>query len=166
MFPKKSAQLQKRYLRRCLTKGDEVTVKEWVTQVLNLNEYLKVFPTVNGVSQQALNDTEVMEILEYGVLTTYRREFTVQGLKPLTQGLKKFIDFCSRLEYCELTMEQPIPKKVSFPDETVIPKRKRKRSKIKKQVSGIRMQYCKLHGENNLHSTLECFELNRRKKKG
>ena len=118
-----------------------MTVKECVAQVLELNEYLKEFPAVNGVREQPLNDAEVMEILEYGVPSAYRREFTVQGFNPLTQRLKKFIDFCSQLESCKLTMEEPILKKVSFTDKTIIPKRKHKRSKSKKQSSGIRMQY-------------------------
>ncbi len=95
VFPEKAAQLQKRYLRRCLTKSPSLTVKEWVVRVLELNEYFKEFPKVNGTREQPLNDAEVMEILEYGVPSSYRREFTVQGFDPLTQGLKKFIDFCS-----------------------------------------------------------------------
>ena len=81
------------------------------------------------------------------------------------QGLKKFIDFCSQLESCELTIEQPIPKKVSFLDEMVIPKCKRNKSKIEKQISGIWTHYCELHGENPLHNMSECFELNRCKKR-
>ena len=115
--------------------------------------------------EQPLNDAEIMEILEYGVPSMYRKEFTVQGFDPLTQGLKKFIDFCSRLESCELTMENPIPKKLSSTDETVVPKKKRKRAKSEKQFSRIRKQYCELHGENPSHSTSECFELNHRKKR-
>ena len=77
------------------------------------------FLNVNGVREQPLHDAEVMEILEYGVPAAYHRQFTVQGFDPLTQGLKKFIEFCSQLESCELTMEKPIPKKVSFTDKTV-----------------------------------------------
>ena len=97
-----------------------------------MNKYLKEFPKVNGTREQPLNDAEIMEILEYGVPSSYRREFTVQGFDPLNQGLKKFIDFCSLLEACELQMEETIPKKVVPTEETVIPKKKRKRSKSDK----------------------------------
>ena len=141
-----------------------MSVKEWVARVLELNEYLKEFPTVNGAKETKLPESEVMEILEYGVPAQYRREFTVQGFDPLTQGLKKFLEFCSRLESCELTMEKPIPKKVAFQEETVTGSRKRKTLKAEKG-SGLRMQYCQLHGENPTHGTAECFELNRRKKR-
>ena len=73
LFPEKAAQLQKRYLRRYLTKSPELTIKRWVAQVLELNYYLKKFPAVNGVREQPVNDAEVMEILEYSVPSAYRR---------------------------------------------------------------------------------------------
>eukprot|EP00957_Ditylum_brightwellii_P112943 8612177-Ditylum_brightwellii.AAC.1 len=42
-----------------------------------------------------------MDILEYGVFPSWRREFTVQGFDPVDQGLRKFVEFCTRLELCE-----------------------------------------------------------------
>eukprot|EP00957_Ditylum_brightwellii_P058495 4435982-Ditylum_brightwellii.AAC.1 len=42
-----------------------------------------------------------MDILEYGVFPSWRREFTVQGFDPVDQGLQKFVEFCTRLELCE-----------------------------------------------------------------
>eukprot|EP00957_Ditylum_brightwellii_P124032 9454227-Ditylum_brightwellii.AAC.1 len=42
-----------------------------------------------------------MDILEYGVLVGWRREFMVQGFDPVVQGLRKFVDFCTRLVSCE-----------------------------------------------------------------
>ena len=98
VFPEKAGQLQKRYLR-CLVKEEAMTVKEWVAEVLKLNEYLKEFPTVKGIKETKLQESDIMEILEYGVPAQYRREFTVQGFDPLTQGLKKFLEFCSRLSH-------------------------------------------------------------------
>ena len=167
VFPEKAGQLQKRYLRRCSAKYEGVQVKEWVARVLELNEYLREFPIVNGVSETKLSDAEIMEILEYGVPREYRREFTVQGFDPLTQGLKKFIEFCTRLEAWETSLEKPIPKKVAYLEEfkTGSRKRKAKADKEEKACSGIRLQYCRLHGENPTHSTSDCFELNRRKKR-
>ena len=167
VFPEKAAQLQKRYLRRCLVKDEGVPVKEWVARVLELNECLREFPIVNGVSETKLSDAEIMEILEYGVPREYRREFTVQGFDPLTQGLKKFIEFCTRLEAWETSLEKPIPKKAAYLEEfkTGSRKRKAKADKEEKAGSGIRLQYCRLHGENLTHSTSECFELNRQSKR-
>ena len=136
-----------------------------MARLLELNEYLTEFPTVNGIREATLTEAKFMEILEYSVPAYYCREFTVQGFDPLTQGLKKFIKFCTQLECCELTMEKPILKKVSFMEKTVIGKRKGKAAKTEKQVSRICMQYFHLHGENTMHSTTDCFELNHKENK-
>eukprot|EP00957_Ditylum_brightwellii_P199110 15177550-Ditylum_brightwellii.AAC.1 len=44
---------------------------------------------------------ELLDILEYGVSSSWCREFTVQGFDPADQGLSKFVEFCTRLESCE-----------------------------------------------------------------
>ena len=51
MFTKQVGQLQKGYLCRCLVKGNGITVKDWVAQVLELNKYLKEFLMVDGVRE-------------------------------------------------------------------------------------------------------------------
>eukprot|EP00957_Ditylum_brightwellii_P092601 7051345-Ditylum_brightwellii.AAC.1 len=56
--------------------GGTGTVKEWVARVSDLNGYLKDFPATNGNPTQPLNVNELMDILEYGVFPSWRREFT------------------------------------------------------------------------------------------
>eukprot|EP00957_Ditylum_brightwellii_P161225 12275492-Ditylum_brightwellii.AAC.1 len=58
-----------RYLR-------ETSVKEWVARVSGLNGYLKDFPATNGNASQPLDKNELLDILEYGVPASWRREFT------------------------------------------------------------------------------------------
>eukprot|EP00957_Ditylum_brightwellii_P010600 802875-Ditylum_brightwellii.AAC.1 len=41
-----------------------------------------------------------MDILEFGVPASWRREFTVQGFDPVDQGKQKFMEFCTPLELC------------------------------------------------------------------
>eukprot|EP00957_Ditylum_brightwellii_P036263 2746943-Ditylum_brightwellii.AAC.1 len=67
VFPEKVGQTQKRYMRRNIwySGGGTTTVKEWVAKVLELNGYLKDFPTTNGNSTQPLDVDELMDILEY-----------------------------------------------------------------------------------------------------
>ena len=71
----------------------------------------------------------------------------MQGFDLSSQGIKKFMEFCKRLESCEVMLEKPIPKKVSFSKETVTPKRKRGMEKAVKAKwsSGLCKYYCKLH---------------------
>eukprot|EP00957_Ditylum_brightwellii_P037221 2817842-Ditylum_brightwellii.AAC.1 len=87
VFPKKAGQIQKRYMLRNICYGKEFTVKEWVAQVTELNSYLKDFPVHNGNPTQPLDSDELLDILEFGVLARWCREFTVQGFDPVDQGL-------------------------------------------------------------------------------
>eukprot|EP00957_Ditylum_brightwellii_P093397 7111733-Ditylum_brightwellii.AAC.1 len=61
---------------RSLCFGGGITVKEWVAQVLELNAYLKDFPAHNRNTIQPLDKDELLDILEYGVPASWRREFT------------------------------------------------------------------------------------------
>eukprot|EP00957_Ditylum_brightwellii_P129592 9884792-Ditylum_brightwellii.AAC.1 len=76
VFPKKAEQTQKHYMHRNLQFVGEMTMKEWVAQVSELNEYLKDFPAQNKNKIQPLNEDKIIDILEYGVPASWRREFT------------------------------------------------------------------------------------------
>eukprot|EP00957_Ditylum_brightwellii_P198869 15158181-Ditylum_brightwellii.AAC.1 len=83
VLPEKAGQTQKRYMQRNIWySGGTTTVKEWVARVLELNSYLKDFPTTNGNPTQPLDADELLDILEYRVPASWRREFTVQGFDP------------------------------------------------------------------------------------
>eukprot|EP00957_Ditylum_brightwellii_P044317 3362517-Ditylum_brightwellii.AAC.1 len=68
--------------------GKDNTVKEWVARLQELNGYLKDFPNHNGNPTQPLDVDELLDILEFGVPSSWRREFTVQGFDPVDQGLR------------------------------------------------------------------------------
>eukprot|EP00957_Ditylum_brightwellii_P136844 10435360-Ditylum_brightwellii.AAC.1 len=65
VFPEKSEQTQKYYMRRNIRYSKGTTVKEWVARVSELNSYLKDFPAHNGNPTQPLNSDEILDILEY-----------------------------------------------------------------------------------------------------
>eukprot|EP00957_Ditylum_brightwellii_P164851 12550493-Ditylum_brightwellii.AAC.1 len=74
-------------MQRNLHYGKDQTVKEWVAHVQELNGYLKDFPAHNGNPTQPLNVDQLLDILDFGVLAGWCREFTVQGFDPIDQGL-------------------------------------------------------------------------------
>eukprot|EP00957_Ditylum_brightwellii_P017186 1295658-Ditylum_brightwellii.AAC.1 len=78
-----------------------------MAQVKELNRYLKDFPDHNGNPMQPPDSDELMDILEFGVLASWCREFTVQGFDPVDQGLGKFVEFCTRLELCVPSRPEP-----------------------------------------------------------
>eukprot|EP00957_Ditylum_brightwellii_P169798 12923977-Ditylum_brightwellii.AAC.1 len=84
VFPKKAGQTQKCSMQRNLWLVGGMTVKK-----------------------QPLDDNELLDILECGVPGLWHREFTVQGFDPVDQGLRKFVEFCTRLELCESRTDKP-----------------------------------------------------------
>eukprot|EP00957_Ditylum_brightwellii_P127136 9693125-Ditylum_brightwellii.AAC.1 len=80
VFPEKEGQTQKHYMQRniCYSRGTT-----------------------------PLNADEILDIMEFGVLACWCREFTVQGFDPVDQGLLKFVEFCTRLESCEPSKGEP-----------------------------------------------------------
>eukprot|EP00957_Ditylum_brightwellii_P131590 10035327-Ditylum_brightwellii.AAC.1 len=107
LFPKKARQTQKCYIRRNLQLMGGMTMKKWVSRVSELNSYLKDFPVHNRNRIQPLNDEELLDILEYGVPASWRREFIVQGFGPVDQELRKFEEFGTRLESYEPSASKP-----------------------------------------------------------
>eukprot|EP00957_Ditylum_brightwellii_P079124 6017728-Ditylum_brightwellii.AAC.1 len=69
-------------MQRNLRFTKDLTVKEWVAQVQELNGYLKDFLAHNTNTTQLLDKDELLDILEFGVPASWRREFTVQGFDP------------------------------------------------------------------------------------
>eukprot|EP00957_Ditylum_brightwellii_P017898 1348065-Ditylum_brightwellii.AAC.1 len=70
-------------------------MKEWVARVQELNRYLKDFLAHNANSTQ------------FGVPASWHREFTIQGFDPVDQGLCTFVEFCTSLESCEPSKDEP-----------------------------------------------------------
>eukprot|EP00957_Ditylum_brightwellii_P183427 13972288-Ditylum_brightwellii.AAC.1 len=56
---------------------------------------------------QPLNADKLLDIFKFGVLASWRREFTMQGFDPVDQGLCKFVEFCTCLEFCEPSEDRP-----------------------------------------------------------
>eukprot|EP00957_Ditylum_brightwellii_P125579 9572276-Ditylum_brightwellii.AAC.1 len=56
---------------------------------------------------QPLDPDELIDILEFGVPSSWCREFTVQGFDSVDQGLCKFVEFCTCLELCVPSRMEP-----------------------------------------------------------
>ena len=109
----------RRYLR--ISKGQPV--KEWVTQACELNKYLREFPKSNRNALEKLDEAEMMDILEFGVPSVWRQQFTIHVFDPVEEGQKKFVDFCTRLETWECQAPKkgqvnPEDRKVTFAEKT------------------------------------------------
>eukprot|EP00957_Ditylum_brightwellii_P011128 843280-Ditylum_brightwellii.AAC.2 len=111
---------------------------------------------------QPLDPDELMDILEFGVLVSWRREFTMQGFDPVDQGIQKFAEFCTWLELC--VPSGPEPKDKPSLTSKITGKHKAEVSTTSKTSSDAKF-YCELHGRNKTHNTKDCFEMKRRAKR-
>ena len=77
------------------------TTKEFVARIQEMNEYLVLFPTINGVIPTPLSHRNLMDVLEYSLPERWRQEMTRQNFQPTEETLKSFVEYCTRLESYE-----------------------------------------------------------------
>ena len=70
IFPRKALSNQKRYMRRILRKPRNMTTREFMTRLVEINEYLNEFPPALG--NQKLPEDELMDIAEFAVPATWQ----------------------------------------------------------------------------------------------
>ena len=101
VFPRKALANQKRYMRRFLRKPRDLSVREFTTRLVEINEMLNEFPP--GANDQKLPDDELMDIAEYAVPATWQRTMLMHNFDPTIHSPQDFIEFCERIEFAEGT---------------------------------------------------------------
>ena len=101
IFPARALQLQKRFMRRFLRKPAGTKTREFVARVNEINEFLKEFPTPNGVVATALPEDEILDVLEFGVPNSWQKRFLMHQFDPQAHSVMEFVEFCERIEATE-----------------------------------------------------------------
>ena len=169
IFPKRALQLQKRYMRRSPRKPGTMKTRTYVSRVLELNNYLPLFPKLaEGVAPTKLADDEIKDLLEFGMPRSYQRAMVLQGFDPMIHTVTEFIEFCERLEAVE-SYDAPNTSTKSTANNNksgkASTKRKREGTNASSVVSEGNNYFCLLHGENPTHNTDSCFALKNSVKK-
>eukprot|EP00957_Ditylum_brightwellii_P022645 1707883-Ditylum_brightwellii.AAC.1 len=73
----------------------------------------------------------------------------------MDQGLRKFVEICTRLELCEPSANKPKGKKPPKSENAG----KCKADDMPTKPTGKRKIYCNMHRGNRTHDTEGCFEL-------
>ncbi len=110
VFPTRAELYQKRYMRRALEKPSEMTMREFMSRLQEMNEYFPSFPLdFNGKKVRKLSDSELVEIGEYAIPQEWQDTMHLHNLDPLTAGVSDFIEFCERLETLDNESEDEKP---------------------------------------------------------
>ena len=79
-----------------------------------MNGYFREFPKLNGPDEDKIKNEDSLGILEHRIPKACCQEMTIQGFDLMIEGMRKFVDFYSSMEFCELEIYKREPKKVSF----------------------------------------------------
>lgn len=154
VFPARAAQLQKRFMRRYMRKPREVSIREYVARVVELNSYLVFFPDpTENTPATSLPDDELLDILEWGIPNSWQKQLIIQNLDPLEMSIKEFIDFGERQERAE-AFDFDNGKQVARVDN-----RQNKKRKTAQDGNDTKKYFCLLHGANPTHDTEDCNHL-------
>jgi hypothetical protein len=84
-------QVQKRYMQHCMYKPPTLKMKEYMAWAKELNNYLKIFPGYHDGIE--LQDDELLDIYEFGVATSWQKQFLVQNWDPIQHSKQEFHEF-------------------------------------------------------------------------
>ena len=99
IFPQCALSFQKRYMRRYLRKPRDMPTREFVARISEMNEYLKQFPPFED--NQAIDDEEIIDIVEFGIPSSWQKSMVLQGFDPMENSLADLVAFCKRHKFTE-----------------------------------------------------------------
>ena len=152
VFPTRAELYQKRYMRRSLEKPADMSMREFMSRLQEINEYFLQFPVdYNGDKVRKLSEAELVEIGEYAIPQDWQDTMHLHNLDPLTAGVSDFIEFCERLETLESQSDDDKPTR----------KRTKRTTSGKTNRDNDRADgelVCLLHGRGN-HTSDDCYQL-------
>ena len=157
VFPKKPLAKQKRYMRRFIKKPQEMTSREFLACLSEMNEDLQHIPPY--AADQSLEEDEMLEIAEFALPVKWQKCMVEHGFDCSTKTLDEVIEFAERQETIESLEADPPAKKAKKATEKDTQKTKGGlpgRAKSSEEANSNRKSkgYCRLHGPG--HPTHDC----------
>jgi hypothetical protein len=164
IFPKRAAQTQKRFMRRFLKKPADMTTRDYVSRVIELNGMFERFPSsANYLAVVKLDEDELLDLLEYGLPLHWQLEMVLHDFDPADHTIQELVSFCERLELTKPHGPSNNPansnsssKSTAGTNDNKPNSKKRKTEKQNVRFEGEK--FCSLHGQGN-HSSDECYAI-------
>jgi hypothetical protein len=152
VFPFRALETQKQWMRRCMRKPKELSIRKTVAAVRRLNNSLPVFP--NGQESDKFTLREILEILEWSIPEIWKTKFDLDSYVPTKFTKEPFMTECEAIKRNEpKTLHKTNNSTVS--GKTVTHKKSHGvRFRRAKQKSNTTTKfYCTDHGQNPSHPT-------------
>ena len=99
-FPHKALAYQKKWMRNAMQKPVDMTMREFITRVREINNYLSDFPPFEGEDQK-LDEEELIEIAKNGSPVKWQNEIIRQDFDKNDPTLDEYVQFFDRLATSE-----------------------------------------------------------------
>ena len=172
--PRECLSKQKRYIRYAMRKPYDITTRQYIGSVRNLNERCVEMPPHFNATQK-LTETELVDIVADRAPKSHKKELVSDGFNPETATLDEFVETCERAETNEAidhgarSSTQRRSKTDYYSDDSRKksrhPRERDSRSKTTKK-SKKEAFYCRYHKANDSHDTTDCKVINGREKEG
>lgn len=149
VFPIRAYVTQKQAMRRFMRKPKEMKIRDYVDRLLEINGYLKYFPTNTGERATVLPDDEIMDILTYGIPNAWQKRMVELNFDTQAHTPNEFIEICERISYGESTNNDDSKMKTNHES---------KNSTGEKRNTNVNTKgnkYCPFHNTNG-HDAKEC----------
>lgn len=99
VFPAHAELRQKRCMHRSLEKPDDVTMREFMSHIQEINECFPLFPLdFEGNRAQKHSELELVKVGKHATPEEWQNAMHPHNTDPLTAGVSDFIKFCEHLE--------------------------------------------------------------------
>jgi hypothetical protein len=102
VFPFRTLENQKQWMRRRMRKPKELSIRKYVAAAGRLNNSLPVFP--NSKESDKITPQEILEILEWSIPKSWRTKSDSDGCVPTDFTKERFMKECEAIERNEPKM--------------------------------------------------------------
>lgn len=159
VFPLNAYQRQRHFMNRLLKKPKESTIREFMTRINELNDYLELFPSPSDtVRAKKFENHEIADIASNAIPHSWRKTMAMHDFDPLIHTPTEFTLFCERIQFAEGI--SPHSEKESQTESSTshtggksrAAKNKNKSNPASKKRAG---KWCEYH-QTDSHDTGEC----------
>ena len=161
--PREVLSKQTEYLKNKLYKPYKVTTRQYVGFYRNLNAICGQLPPLFN-DTQLIGEREMIINIANKAPKDHKKLLIQHGFNPENGSMKELIDYCERAETNENVEHGAKESKTKRYDSSDDDERKQRRSKKKEKYPSKASRpleyYCKYHGRNDSHNTVDCKVLN------